>query len=292
MNSGMQIDSALFRCAVCGAERIRHWFDTEFGSIGRCGQCGQVLRSDKPQRGAQVALHQHSNLHELPYAMHSEAASHELAFYRRFLDLCEKSSAHRRLLDVGCGTGEFLKLAAERGFEVMGIEPIAELRRAAEMAIGDGRIESRPIEEAEFEDECFDVVTLWDAIEHLVDPRGALVRLHRALKPDGLLGVATINHASLMYVIYHIWRWTAPSLARRFGSMLYNPFHTYYFSKQSLAQLIENAGFEVVEQRGYEFPLSRLEVGAFVKFGMRGLYLLQGAAAMEGEQYLFARKRR
>ncbi|HKQ72883.1 MAG TPA: hypothetical protein VJ810_04085 [Blastocatellia bacterium] len=58
----------------------------------------------------------------------------------------------------------------------------------------------------------------------------------------------------------------------------------------SMDQLVQNADFEIIEHRGYEFPLSRLEVGAAVKLGMRGLYLSQRATAMEGEQYVFARK--
>jgi 2-polyprenyl-3-methyl-5-hydroxy-6-metoxy-1,4-benzoquinol methylase len=156
--------------------------------------------------------------------------------------------------------------------------------------LGKEPIESRPVEEAEFEDECFDAVAMWDVLEHLVDPRGTLIRLHRLLKPGGYLGIATLNHASLMYVIYHALRWAFPPLARPFGPMLYNPFHTYYFTKPSLARLVHNVGFEIIEHRGYEFPISRLDVGLALKFGMRGLYLVQGMCRMQGEQYILAYK--
>lgn len=288
---GESIDSKLYRCAVCGSGEIRHWFRLDFGAIGRCGKCGQVLQAGEPQRDAHVTLHQTSDLHETTYALLSELASDGLPFYGWFLDLFEKKAAGGSLLDVGCGVGEFLKSAAERGLEVVGIEVIAELREKAELALGKESIEPRPIEEAEFAQQSFDAITMWDVIEHLIDPGGALARIHQWLKPGGYLGVATLNHASLMYLIYHALRRTCPPLARPFGSRLYNPFHTYYFTKQSLARLVENAGFEVIEHRGYEFPLSRLDASAALKFGMRGLYLLQGIAGMQGEQYLLARKR-
>jgi 2-polyprenyl-3-methyl-5-hydroxy-6-metoxy-1,4-benzoquinol methylase len=284
------IDSRLIRCAICGGHDIHHWFRMDFGSIGRCGRCGEVLRADKPQRDAQVTLHQTSNLHETPYALRSEVASVELAFYGRFLDLCEKTVGCGKILDIGCSTGEFLKLAVGCGFDVAGIEPIAELREIAERALGGRPIKSQPIEEAEFEAESFDAVTMWDVVEHLIDPRGTLMRLHWLLKPGGYLGIATLNHASLMYVIYHALRWIFPPLARPVGPMLYNPFHTYYFTKKSLARLVQNARFDIVEHRGYEFPISRLHVGLALKFGMRALYVFQGILGMQGEQYVFARK--
>jgi 2-polyprenyl-3-methyl-5-hydroxy-6-metoxy-1,4-benzoquinol methylase len=282
------LDEALSRCAICGSAEIRPWFSTDFGAIGRCGACRQVLRADRPGRDDQVELHQTSDLHETPYATLGAQASEHLPFYGGFLDLFERPG---KVLDVGVGTGEFLEIALERGFDAIGIEPVPEVLRMTEERLGiEGRIDSRPVEESEHAPESLDGVAMWDVIEHLVDPRGALERLHGMIRPGGFLGVATINHASLMYVVYHVMRRTVPPLARRFGPLLYNPFHTYYFSKGSLRKLVENAGFEVLEQRGYEFPLSRLDVSPALKLGMRGLYVAQGLFGAQGEQYLFARK--
>lgn len=284
------IDSTLVRCAVCGSDDIRDWFRMDFGQIGRCRNCGQVLRADHPQRHAQVTLHQSSNVHEAPYAVLSGQASRELVFFDRFLDLCGKTVARGKILDIGCGTGEFLKLALDRGFDVVGVEPVKEFREFAEKKLGRHPIEPRPVEEAGFENESFDAIAMWDVIEHLVDPRGALLQVHRLLRPGGYLGIATLNHSSLMYVIYHALRRTFPPLARLFAPRLYVPFHTYYFTRESLVRLVRNATLDVVEHRGFEFPLVRLDVGFALKAGMRGLYVAQGILGMQGEQYLFARK--
>jgi 2-polyprenyl-3-methyl-5-hydroxy-6-metoxy-1,4-benzoquinol methylase len=283
------MDPVLYRCAICGDTGFVFWFHTGFGDIGRCQKCGQVLRIDRPARESHVEFHRSANLHLTPYATLSEAAAAELQFYDAFLDLLQAGGG-RNILDVGCGAGEFLQLVSKRGFQGVGIEPAESLRMLAQRAAPEANIISGDIESALLPAESFDGIAIWDVIEHLVDPRGALVAVHQLLKPGGYLGIATVNHASLMYGIYHVWRRTVPPLARYFGPMLYNPFHTYYFTKESLATLVRTTGFEIVEHRGYEFPLSRLAVSRTIKAGMRGLYWLQRLCRLEGEQYLFGKK--
>ena len=282
------IDEKLVRCAVCGSAELAQWFRTQFGAIGRCRGCGQVLRADHPNRSSHVVLHQTSNLHLSTYALLSEHASADLRIYDGFLKLCGGTPGGR-ILDVGCGAGEFLRLALNRGFLVAGIEPIRELRTQAEQKTGSS-ILSTALEDSDFPDRSFDGVAIWDVIEHLVDPRGALDRVHALLRPGGFLGIATLNHRSLMYGIFHGLRHLVPPVADRVESMLFNPFHTYYFSKKSLARMVRAAGFDIVEHRGYEFPTSRLAVPWVVKSAMRCLYVVQGACGLEGEQYLLARK--
>jgi 2-polyprenyl-3-methyl-5-hydroxy-6-metoxy-1,4-benzoquinol methylase len=283
--------AVLERCAVCGGSAIRSWFATDFGAIGRCAGCGQVLRADRPNRQDVVRLHQTTNIHVAPYAALGDQARDELDFYDRFLDLCHREHPGGRVLDVGCGMGEFLLAAQARGFSLMGIEPVDECRAIAAQRSGCAEIVETPLEETEFASESLSAVAMWDVIEHLVDPRLALARVRRALRPNGLLGVATINHASLMYDVFHVMRRVAPALARPLSPRLFVPYHTYYFTMASLARLVREVGFEIVEQRGYEFPLSRLEAGAPMKTALRGLYVAQKLCGRQSEQYIFARRK-
>ena len=90
-----------------------------------------------------------------------------------------------RVLDVGCGTGEFLKLAKDRGCEVVGIEPGSSYAAFARSEYGIDVINS-PWQDAELPQGSFDVVTCNQVVEHLRDPMAALAAMSDWLKPEGV----------------------------------------------------------------------------------------------------------
>jgi len=95
-----------------------------------------------------------------------------------------------RLLDAGCSMGFFMKEARDRGWEVRGLDPS---RWAAEYGRREFGLDITPgtIAGVELEPASFDVVTIWDAVEHLVDPVGDITKLAAALKPGGLFALST-----------------------------------------------------------------------------------------------------
>lgn len=138
-----------------------------------------------------------------------------------------------RLLDVGCATGIFLELAAEAGWSVVGLEPSRWLFERARRQLGD-RVVNRTFEEAGLDERSFDAVTLWDVLEHLVDPVAAIARCAAVLRPGGLLVLNTPNVDSL---IARVMRSKWPLLL---------PEHLYYFSPAALDELLRKAGFTVL----------------------------------------------
>lgn len=90
-----------------------------------------------------------------------------------------------RVLDVGCGTGEFLKLAKDRGCEVLGIEPGSSYAAFAQSEYGIDVING-PWQDAELPVGSFDVVTCNQVVEHLRDPMAALTAMSEWLKPEGV----------------------------------------------------------------------------------------------------------
>ncbi len=150
-------------------------------------------------------------------------------------------STRGRLLDVGCGTGDFLRVAQTRGWDVSGTElsPYAT-KAAAEML----RVFPGEVWEAGFPAEAFDVVTCWHVIEHASEPRRVLQEMCRVLRPDGWLVLATPNLDD------HLFR-TAYMVARHRRPRLYEPeereLHLFHFSARVLKRMVESAGLEVVE---------------------------------------------
>ena len=141
----------------------------------------------------------------------------------------------RRLLEVGCGAGFFLKAAARAGWHVEGIELSTEASRFAverlELPIRRERAEDAPIEPA-----SFDAAAMFDVIEHLFDPR-AVARGNRQGARAGRH--ARHQHAQL--------RFREPVPARRRDWAVLSPLeHVYYFSEDSLRRLLEATGFSDV----------------------------------------------
>jgi SAM-dependent methyltransferase len=135
----------------------------------------------------------------------------------------------RRLLDVGCGTGTFLDEARRAGWAVHGVEVSEYAAREARRRGLD--VTCAASEEVAPEVASLDCVTLWDAIEHVRDPLGVLVKAAQALRPGGVLALSTGDITSLC--------------ARLSGPRwhLFNlPEHLFFFSPRSLRELLRRAG--------------------------------------------------
>jgi SAM-dependent methyltransferase len=151
--------------------------------------------------------------------------------YNELLDRFEPFRKSGRLIDVGCGSGLFLQVAAERGWEVHGTE-YGERPIAACKAKGIHIIEGA-LDPSNYPPGYFDVVCSFEVIEHLVDPGIELDRFNAILRPGGLLYVTTPNFNCL---------------ARRFSPKDWNvvsyPEHLMYFTPSTLVRMAGQHGFK------------------------------------------------
>lgn len=161
--------------------------------------------------------------------------------------------AFRRLLEVGCGRGEFLGTIARRG-RVTGLERSPAARSAAakrgvDVVVGD-------VTNADtFPAGSFDYIYSNHAFEHLEDPRAALASMRRWLEPGGRLFIGVPNAGG--------------SVARRFGRFWYHlapPLHASGFTVAGLTALLEEFGF-AVERVGYNSDPLSIPMSAFFARG-------------------------
>jgi SAM-dependent methyltransferase len=117
-------------------------------------------------------------------------------FYRSVQRQLRSLAVGNRLLDVGCGEGQFLRRAS-RTFAAHGVDLSSEGVAAARAATPQAVIEIGSAMNLPFGNESFDVVTCFDVLEHLDDPRASLAEMRRVLASAGVLVVSTPNPASL-----------------------------------------------------------------------------------------------
>lgn len=148
------------------------------------------------------------------------------------------------VLDVGCATGEFLDAMRERGWETVGVEFSDFAASYAREQLGlDVRTGS--LANVRFDDGQFDVVTMWDVLEHVPDPSWTLGEIARILKPGGLLVAMTPNAAGLEARIFG-----------RFWAGWDRPRHLHVFTPTVLQEYLNQAGFHEVEIISFSGRLS------------------------------------
>jgi SAM-dependent methyltransferase len=223
-------------CLLCGDRDQVYALFTVFGPICRCRRCGLVF-AEPPTRVSGPKAYDESYYRGLVYAdyLADRPAIHTNA--RRALTELEGMTAGRRLLDVGCATGFFLEAARARGWSVQGLE-VSEYaadyaRQRLGLAVDIGSIASPPRALGEF-----DVVTMWDVIEHLERPDQALRSIRRMLRPKGLLIISTGDYGSVLRRIRgKKWRLFA------------DPTHRFFFDERTLRVLLAETGYNVINVR-------------------------------------------
>lgn len=179
------------------------------------------------------------------------------------------------LLDVGCGNGEFLALAVAAGYDACGVDVSTTSRELCE---GKGlRAVAGDFLSHEF-GRSFDVVTMWDVMEHLQRPDLFVARARDLLRPDGVLVLKIPSKGALNFRVLRVVR-------RRGGTLLGAPNHIQFFTEASLAEMLRRCGFTEVlwlEHRRFRRPPLTLHPRKIL-----ARYLARTVARLAGDENLY-----
>jgi len=248
-------------CNLCGADNAELVYVEKDrlmklpGSfrLVRCRQCGLFYLNPRPTPEEMGSYYPQEYI---PYAVAQEHSRTRMHYLNRSYGNQKRARAigalrpqGGKLLDVGCASGEFLHIMGQVGiWDVEGLDISLDATQVARERYG-LRVFIGELKTAAYPTASFDVVTLWDVIEHLHDPKSTLDEVQRILKPGGLLVMSTPNLQS----------WDA----RLFGPYwagLDAPRHLFVFSPQTLGRLLNVTGFRVDRMRNlnqYYSPFAR-----------------------------------
>jgi SAM-dependent methyltransferase len=198
----------------------------------RCRNCALLFVN--PRFAADAVFDGYANGADPVYV--SQMPARERTFTEAIARITKLAPAKGRLLDVGTAAGGFLKAARDAGWDAVGVEPNRWLAQWGRdhygVAIHAGSLDDAPLEPG-----SFDVVTLWDVIEHTPDPLRVLRRAHGLLRPGGLL---IVNYPD-------IGSWVARLFGQRWPFL--SSVHLYYFTRDTLRRALDCSGFDTVTIR-------------------------------------------
>lgn len=156
-----------------------------------------------------------------------------IALKRKMALLKSVSKNSKSLLDVGCGTGDFLQIASKSGWTITGIEPNERAREIANKKTDNSTFDSAHL--FTLPPQSFDAITLWHVLEHLPNLNDHFSLFRKLLKPNGVLIVAVPNYKCFDAHHYQEF-WAAYDVPR----------HLWHFSKTSIERLGNQSNLKVV----------------------------------------------
>ena len=219
-------------CEVCAADGV----PIGYAGLLQCPACTHAWADVSIGLDALRRLYQRSYFFGDEYGNYFEDRriieknfSGRLSTLRRLM-----TGAHQRLLEIGCAYGFFLNAARPSFESVQGIDVSEDAVRFAKEDLGLD-VTCGDFLEADLSNQTFDVVCLWDTIEHLATPRRYLEKVSAHMPAGSLLAITTGDIGSFN-ARFQKGRWR----------LIHPPTHLHYFTKRSLAELLDRCGFDVI----------------------------------------------
>ncbi len=249
------------RCPSCGNAGGRLIFTEGIFSVTRCDDCGLAYMNSLPthSRFKEIYDDKHRTRESDTPRIVRGVEEGRGAFYRDRMSAVIKHKKSGRLLDVGCNYGIFLKLARDIGYDVRGVDisTPAALYGKERMGL---EIINGTIGDAKFPDEHFDVVTMFDVIEHVEDPIKELKGIRRVLKKDGVF-FATTPNLNIYLIKARVVR--------------FFPFLRYYKGNFPGTEFKANGTRPSLSCKPFYAPYPKIDAAEFWFYGS-GIRLMQG----------------
>ena len=222
---------------------------TLFEQVVRCVACGLVYLNPRLKPGTIVGSYAEGEdslfVKQDAFRIRTFTSALKHLRKKRFFRFSKETKA----LDIGCAGGAFLRAAKNLGISAVGVEPSKWLGEYARSQHGLD-VRTGVLKDQSFPEKSFDLITLWDVIEHVPDPSAELLLISKLLKPGGLLVVNYPDFGSL----------PARVLGRKWPFLL--SVHLVYYTRRTIRKQLRKAGFRIIDIRPH---WQTLELGYILK---------------------------
>lgn len=239
--------------------------DVFYERLVRCKRCGLIYISPQPRR--ELITGGYASAEDEQYVSQEKG---RLITFRNCLKTIRQLSPGGRLLDIGAAAGIFVKVAKDAGYEAYGVEPSMWMSDFAKKHYG-VTVFPGVLEDAKFDANSFDVITMWDVLEHVPDPMSTLREVKRILKPGGFL---IVNYPRIDDALGKIF-------GRKWWFLL--SVHLFYFTPKTLSAYMKKLGFEKMAHKphfqrlSYDYLVERLKVySGFLANAAKMPYIIPG----------------
>lgn len=243
----------LSQCPVCGEKSRHSLFPIKGSAVFECCSCRLKyldpclsLESMKSAYESEDTLTEFHDFHEGYYDYGDlKTETRTLSDFKRALKLLEGcvGGSSRSILDVGFGTGLFLALAKQRGWQIDGIDTSAENIKKAREKFGLELLQGDLLSYGPAK--RYDAISFWDVIEHLPNPHRVLAHASHLLRDKGFLLIGIPNDRSfLAFVSLLLYRFSF-GLFKKGAQTIYFLEHVAYYNRETLELLLQKSGFEL-----------------------------------------------
>ncbi len=230
------------KCPLCSSDNYLEIYK-ERGAVGivKCKDCNLIYVNPMVKESEKNYWGNEKNYYEeVSLIFKGLAKAHRDPNYLEDLKRIEDIKPKGNFLDIGTNMGLFLRHTRSKDWNVFGVEPSPSLSEMARRYFG-LNVKTAYLNEADFEDEFFDIITMTDVFEHISEPKEMIEDVRRILKKDGILFIKVPNGN---YNMLKLW------LAKITNDLrTYNIFDSYehltHYTHKTLTRMLDECGFEI-----------------------------------------------
>jgi 2-polyprenyl-3-methyl-5-hydroxy-6-metoxy-1,4-benzoquinol methylase len=278
------------RCPVCSSASFSDVATLSRYSIIKCKECSlwclnphitnktqQAIFSDV-EMFKDVAPHIYPYYKDVPTSVGDE----QVRIFSQLKDFISSG----RLLDLGCGAGHFSVYASKNGFQVDGVD----FALPKELPQHDQRTVFRAsdFENEKLPERTYDVVTMFDVLEHCYHPHQVLSNIRQSLKPGGILVIAVPNSKSfLQYMASSLYHLSLKKVTKPLEDIFLMD-HPVVFNLDALSGLLKSNQYTIRYSGQSSTDLKRFEFSALKKWGIKGVFWMGKKLQLENRLHVFA----